>query len=138
MIPLLKPSSEILQKQNRLDLDEYATDIYEWLSLVRLGSPRLASDDTIDPYLSSYAVPGASAGACEGRVAKISWEGFIAPTWVRKLLAEVILSSPSDAWFSLSVSSLAKTTIGDCTECTVLRPPSSAGEYVLWDVRGHE
>jgi ribonucleases P/MRP protein subunit RPP40 len=138
VVPTLKPPASILDSQTRLELDEYATDIYEWLSMVRLQSPRLNPDDKIDPYLSSYAIPASSTARPEGPLTKITWEGFISPAWTRRLLAEVILGLPAKSWFSLSASSFVRNTLGDCTECTVLRPPDSAGEYFLWDIKGHE
>ncbi|KFG86630.1 putative ribonuclease P protein subunit p40 [Metarhizium anisopliae] len=39
-------------------LEERGTDLYEWLSLVRLESARVEPDDNIDPYLSRYCVTG--------------------------------------------------------------------------------
>ncbi|KAI2609337.1 ribonuclease P 40kDa subunit [Hypoxylon fragiforme] len=107
-IPLLKPSPAILEPQNRLDLDDFALDIYEWLSLVRLNSPRLRVGDKIDPYLSDYSVPGQAEEIQEGKLCRISWQGFISPKWTQKLLADVILALPSKSWFSLSVTSLAQ------------------------------
>lgn len=136
--PPLKPPAAILEGNSRFELDEYATDIYEWLSMVRLGSPRVAVGDAIDPYLSRYAVPGNPDDIFEGELCKISWEGFICPTWTRQLLADVILALPSKAWFSLSVTSFAKGIISDHTECTILRPPQSPGEYFLWDIKSHD
>ena len=123
-----------------MELDEYATDVYEWLYLVRLGSPRVAVGDTIDPYLSTYAVPGGldGEGAQEGKLCRVSWEGFLSPTWARQLLADVVLAVPPKAWFSLSATSFARSIVGDHTECTILRPPGSPGEYFLWDIKGHE
>ncbi|KAK5996616.1 hypothetical protein PT974_01953 [Cladobotryum mycophilum] len=58
-IPLQLPS-EMLAEGDQEGLEEIATDIYEWLSLVRLESPRVTANDSIDPYLSrgSYPQPG--------------------------------------------------------------------------------
>ncbi|RYP18425.1 hypothetical protein DL765_003937 [Monosporascus sp. GIB2] len=135
--PPLRPPSVVLERRSRLELDEYATDVYEWLSLIRLGSPRILASDKIDPYLSTYAVPGGVEDISEGRVCKVSWEGFISSTWTRQLLADIILALPSKSWFSLSATTFAKSIVGDCTECTILRPPNSPGEYFLWDIKGH-
>ncbi|RYP61511.1 hypothetical protein DL769_007667 [Monosporascus sp. CRB-8-3] len=136
-IPPLTPPPTVLERSNRLELDEYATDVYEWLSLIRLRSPRILASDKIDPYLSTYAVPGGAEDVIEGRLCKVSWEGFIPSTWTRQLLADIILALPSKSWFSLSATTSAKIIVGDCTECTVLRPPDSPGEYFLWDIKGH-
>lgn len=138
VIPPLNPPPAILEGTNRLELDEYATDVYEWLSLVRLRSPRITVGDTIDPYLSRYAVPGSPDDIQEGGVCKIRWEGFISPLWTRQLLADIILAVPSKAWFSLSATTFAKSIIADHTECTILRPPDVPGEYFLWEIKGHD
>ncbi|RYP69117.1 hypothetical protein DL771_006271 [Monosporascus sp. 5C6A] len=136
-IPPLRPPPAVLERSNRLELDEYATDVYEWLSLIRLGSPRILASDKIDPYLSTYAVPGGAEDIGEGRLCKVSWKGFISSTWTRNLLADIILALPSKSWFSLSATTFAKSIVGDCTECTILRPPDSPGECFLWDIKGH-
>ncbi|OTA55592.1 ribonuclease P 40kDa subunit [Hypoxylon sp. EC38] len=137
-VPLLKPPPAILESQNRLDLDEFATDIYEWLSLIRLESPRVNVSDKIDPYLSGYAVPGNPEDVQEGKLCRISWQGFIPPKWTQQILADVILALPSKSWFSLSVTSFARGIIGDSADCTILRPPGAPGEYFLWDIRRHD
>ncbi|RYO93524.1 hypothetical protein DL764_007973 [Monosporascus ibericus] len=136
-IPTLMPPQAVLERNNKLELDEYATDVYEWLSLIRLGSPRILASDKVDPYLSTYAVPGGAEDVSEGRLCKVSWEGFISSAWTRQLLADIILALPSKSWFSLSVTTFAKSIVGDCTECTIFRPPDSPGEYFLWDINGH-
>ncbi|KAI1376999.1 ribonuclease P 40kDa subunit [Hypoxylon crocopeplum] len=137
-VPSLKPPLAILESRPRLDLDEFSTDIYEWLSLIRLESPRVTVDDNIDPYLSGYAVPGDPEEAQESKLCRISWRGFIPPKWTQQILADVILALPSKSWFSLSSTSSAKGIVGDSADCTMLRPPNSSGDYFLWDVRRHE
>ncbi|KAF3067057.1 hypothetical protein GL218_08896 [Daldinia childiae] len=134
-LPLLKPPIAILSNQNQSELDEFATDIYEWLSLVRLDSPRINIDDKIDPYLSNYTIPGAPDDLQEGKLCRISWQGFIPPRWTRQTLAEVILALPAKSWFSLSTTTFARDIVGDSADCTILRPPNSSGEYLLWDIR---
>ncbi|KAI0110280.1 ribonuclease P 40kDa subunit [Daldinia grandis] len=134
-LPSLKPPIAILSSQGQLELDEFATDIYEWLSLVRLDSPRINIDDKIDPYLSNYTVPGTPDSLREGKLCRVSWQGFIPPRWTRQTLAELILALPAKSWFSLSATTFARDIIGDSADCTVLRPPNSPGEYLLWDIK---
>ncbi|KFA63918.1 hypothetical protein S40285_03779 [Stachybotrys chlorohalonatus IBT 40285] len=55
--PLALPR-QVLKNLDRTSLEEVATDIYEWLSLIRLDSPRVEVHDKIDPYLSQYSAPG--------------------------------------------------------------------------------
>ncbi|KAI1441885.1 ribonuclease P 40kDa subunit [Annulohypoxylon stygium] len=137
-VPSLKPPPAIISSQNRLDLEEFATDVYEWLSLVRLGSPRVDVDDRIDPYLSCYAVPGDMEDGRKEKLCRVTWQGFISPKWTQQTLVDIILALPSKTWFSMSVTSFSKGIVRDSADCTILRPPSSPGEYFLWDVKKHD
>ncbi|TRX98801.1 hypothetical protein FHL15_000143 [Xylaria flabelliformis] len=137
-IPPLSVPSTALVDQTRQELNDYATEIYEWISLVRLESPRVKLLDNIDPYLSTYAIPGDPSENNEGRLCKISWQGFISPDWVLNTLAELIKMLPPKAWFSLSTTPFSRVAIGYGADCTIMRPPSSPGEYVLWEIKGHE
>src|SRR2546423_11885070 len=66
------------------DLEEYAAGIHEWLSLVRLESPRVSTDDQIDSFLSRYSVPGSDNYPAEkpAELVRLRWDGFMSPTWV--------------------------------------------------------
>ncbi|KAI1485578.1 ribonuclease P 40kDa subunit [Biscogniauxia mediterranea] len=134
-MPSLTPPQAVLESDHRSDLGEYATDIYEWLSLVRLESPRLSTSDTIDPYLSTYAVPGTPEDIRSGQLCKVSWQGFISPDWVRRTFVDVIQGVPSKSWFSLSATSFARGMTNDSTDCTVLKLPDTPGEYFLWEIK---
>ncbi|KAI8956316.1 ribonuclease P 40kDa subunit [Xylaria longipes] len=137
-IPPLGIPSAVLADQTRQELNDYATEVYEWISLVRLESPRVNLLDNIDPYLSTYAVPGDLSENNEGRLCKISWQGFIPPSWAANTLAELIRTLPPKAWFSFSTTPFSRVAIGYGADCTIMRPPSSPGEYVLWEIKGHE
>ncbi|KAI1334299.1 ribonuclease P 40kDa subunit [Xylariaceae sp. FL0016] len=134
-IPLLKPPSTITNIGDRMDLEEYSTEVYEWISLVRLESPRVHASDAIDPYLSRYAVPGNPEDSSPGKLCKISWQGFMAPTWTRHILASLIQELPSKVWFSISTTPLAQGFIGTSDDCTIMRPPNSPGEFFLWEIK---
>jgi ribonuclease P/MRP protein subunit RPP40 len=134
-IPKLTPDASFLTSGGREDFDDFATGLYEWLALVRLQSPRVQVGDQIDPYLSRYQVP---EGGEAGRICKISWQGFLAPSWSRQALIDIITALPSKTWFSLSTTTFSKGLAGDNSECTILRPPNSSGEYLMWEVKSHE
>ncbi|KAI5921492.1 ribonuclease P 40kDa subunit [Camillea tinctor] len=134
-VPPLTPPQVFLEGDDQSDLDEYATDIYEWLSLIRLESPRLSTSDTIDPYLSSYTIPGNPDDTHSGELCKVSWQGFISPDWVRRTFADVIQGVPLKSWFSLSATSFTRGMADDGTDCTVLRLPDTPGEYFLWEIK---
>lgn len=133
-LPTLKPPVEYLVPAAREDFETFATDVYEWLSLVRLESPRVSPTDNIDPFLSRYRAPGEQ----HVKVRAITWEGFLAPSWSRKILIDIITTLPANTWFSFGTSTFSKGLIGDNTECTILRPQNSDGEYIMWEVKPHQ
>lgn len=135
-VPSLKPPPAILNSS--LELEEFATDIYEWLSLLRLESPRVNANDKVNPYLSGYTVPGDAEDNQNHKLCRISWQGFIPPTWTQQILADVIHTLPSKSWFSLGATTFARGITGDSADCTILRPPNSLGEYFLWDIRRYD
>ncbi|KAK1976045.1 ribonuclease P 40kDa subunit [Colletotrichum cereale] len=137
--PLAVPG-EIIQNVDRLGLEDFATETYEWLSLIRLQSPRVEAGDSIDPYLSRYQVPGdADVDApSHSRVSKITWQGFFTPDWVRGVLINALAALPSRAWVSLSATSFSKGMAGDSAEVAFLRPTASPGHYLFWEIKGDE
>lgn len=138
-IPPLKPEIDVASSMQRADYEDYASDIYEWLSLVRLESPRILASDEIDPYLSRYHVPGNDDEQLHPtKICKISWEGFFGSDWARQTLVDVMLALPSKAWFSLSATTFSTGLVAENTDCTFLRLPDLPGEYFIWEVKAHE
>jgi ribonuclease P/MRP protein subunit RPP40 len=131
--PSLDVGPEILAENNREALEYFATETYEWLSLIRLASPRVRTQDSIDPYLSRYCVPGDTAK--ESTVCRISWEGFLSTEWLHGLLMDALAACPSGAWFSLSATCFSKGVPGTSDELTILRPPNAAGRYLMWEIK---
>ncbi|GKT83966.1 ribonuclease P 40kda subunit [Colletotrichum tofieldiae] len=118
--PLAIPN-EVIQNGDRPDLEDFATETYEWLSLIRLRSPRVDAEDNIDPYLSRYRVPsGTDADTpAHSKVCKITWQGFFTSDWVRSVLINALVALPSRAWVSLSATSFSKGMAGDSSEALV-------------------
>ncbi|KAK0636519.1 ribonuclease P 40kDa subunit-domain-containing protein [Bombardia bombarda] len=138
LVPNMKPPVESIVSGAKEEFEEFATEIYEWLSLVRLRSPRIQPGDQIDPYLCRYQVPGGEEHQ-ETKICKISWQGFLSPSWSKQTLVDVIGALPSSkTWFSFSTTTFSKGMAGDNAECTILRPPGSPGEYVMWEIKSHE
>lgn len=134
----IAPPQSIEEHGGRVDLEAFAADTYEWLSLVRMDSPRVAAKDSIDSYLSRYEVPSLSEEPQEVALCRVTWQGFMSPIWVRQTLVDTILSIPSRSWFALSATTFSKGVAGKSTDCTIMRPPNSAGKYFLWDIHSHE
>jgi len=131
--PNLDVDPEVLAENDREALEYFATESYEWLSLIRLASPRLKPRDSIDPYLSRYCVPGDKTQ--ESRIYKISWEGFMSTQWLHGLLMDVLAVCPSGTWFSLGATCFSKSVPGTSDELTILRPPNAAGKYLMWEIK---
>ncbi|OHW99458.1 ribonuclease p mrp protein subunit pop1 [Colletotrichum incanum] len=134
--PLAIPN-EVIQNGDRPGLEDFATETYEWLSLIRLRSPRVDAGDSIDPYLSRYQVPGDADADTppHSKVCKITWQGFFTSDWVRSVLINALVALPSRTWVSLSATSFSKGMTGDSSEVAFLRPPSSPGHYLFWEIK---
>lgn len=123
---------------DRLRIEEFATETYEWLSLVRLQSPRVLAGDEINDYLSRYQVPNDEGDATEAAFSTVRWQGFLTSDWVRQLLLDILATLPSQMPFVLSATSFSKGTVGDSTEVTFLRPLNAPDQYFLWEVKGDD
>lgn len=135
MLPTLKPPVEAIAAEGREELEYFSTELYEWLSLIRLQSPRVLAGDQIDPYLCRYQVPGDGQ---QGKICKVTWQGFLAPSWCRQMLLDLVAGLPSKSWFSFSTTTFSKGMAGDNSEVSLFRPLEASGEYVLWEIKSHE
>jgi ribonucleases P/MRP protein subunit RPP40 len=139
-LPPLTIPAEVLSSEHTTDFDDFATELYEWLSLVRLESPRLRASDSIDGYLSRYRVPGNPDSEKQGtaKISKMTWRGFLNPTWAKKLLIDALVAAPSKSWLGFSATTFAQGLTSEAREVAFLRPPETPDEYFVWEVRGHE
>lgn len=67
-------------------------EIYEWLGLITLQSPRVCSRDSLDPYLSRYRVPQQTSQAND--LSLFRWRGLMEPSWIQRLMILLRLVSP--------------------------------------------
>ncbi|MCJ1240112.1 hypothetical protein MMC14_008112 [Varicellaria rhodocarpa] len=127
-----------------IDIEETATDLLEWFDLILLESPRVRSNDSIDPYLCRYSVPE-SEGPRD--MVKVTWQGFVPALWVRSLFLELLKAMKTlkhnDNWFALSVKAFETEAVDGIDGYTLLRLPSRSGvsdedkakvDYVLWEM----
>lgn len=131
-------AADLVSGEESQELPETLADIYEWLSLIRLQSPRISLRDSIDPFISRYQLPTEASEQNTTKICTVTWEGLLPPDFAKKLFVDAILRLPSHDWIALSISSFSKSLRGDGAECTVLRPPETPGEYLLWEVRSHD
>lgn len=113
------------------DFDDYAVEVREWLALVTLDSPRLDVNDEIDPYLSRYTPPESSTEGVQ--LDRVTWEGFLDPSWAHKALVEVLAAKCSLNWFAFCFSSFPTKLEASTRDCTFLKL-SGRDEYILWEV----
>ena len=129
-------SSDILLEGDRANLEIEACELYEWLSLIRLQSPRVASADGIDDFLARYYTPQQPQGVVE--VCKISWQGFIGPHWLRQLVAILLTTSSQRSWFAVTATQFSRNISGICNELTLLKAAEKPSEYLLWNIESPE
>lgn len=110
-----------------------AAELYEWISLVRLGSPRVSYSDDIDSYISRYSAPDCPPG--EMSVGNISWDGLFSPSWVSNLVSRLLAVCPEESWFAITATDVMAGGLGGKGEITVLKPPGQGAKYLMWDIK---
>jgi ribonucleases P/MRP protein subunit RPP40 len=130
-LPSLKPPADANFGYGE-DFEDFAVETHEWLSLISLNSPRVNVDDKIDSFLSRYASPATTTTS--SNLVRITWRGFISPSWAYNLFVQALLTVPSEAWFVCSVGAFGDAWLGGSKDCTILRVPNSPKEYLLWEV----
>lgn len=130
-------SRNILTNGDKSALGEAAMELYEWLSLVRLQSPRVALSDAIDSYLARYTLPshGTETETNHMQICMISWQGFISSKWLRKLFQNTLDACRHNQWFSISATGFSESGPASNSDLMMLSPPGSAGEYLMWEIR---
>ena len=132
----MRMDPSVVSSGDRPALEIAATDLYEWLSLIRLDSPRIRTCDSIDVYLSRYEAPGVAN--VNAQLCIVSWEGLIASTWLQQLAMSVVSELPQQGWLSISATELSGSLSGASREVTLLRPDQPKGEYMVWEIQGSE
>lgn len=84
---IIVPSLDLAEaSDSNAEFEDWALEIYEWLGLTSLNSPRLIASDDIDPYLSRYRIPAAnSERATPCNLVKLSWNALVPALWIREL-----------------------------------------------------
>ncbi|KAA8567140.1 hypothetical protein MFRU_007g02360 [Monilinia fructicola] len=129
--PAFKPATESNSNHDG-DFQDFAIEIHEWLSLISLESPRINSTDNVDRFLSRYDPPE-SSGITEELV-KVTWTGFISPSWAHSTFIQALLAAPKNSWFSYYVGGFSESWNGESKSCTILKLPDVPNDYVLWEV----
>lgn len=126
-------SGDLFGEDQRGNRGEMATELYEWLSLVRLGSPRILPGDNIDPYISRYSLPECQGG--QTAVQRISWEGLLSSSWVSDLASALFETCPAESWVAISATDVATSGLSGRGEVVILKQPGKDMEYLMWDIK---
>jgi ribonucleases P/MRP protein subunit RPP40 len=130
-VPPLKPPVDANSGYGE-DFEDFAVETHEWLSLISLDSPRVKADDNIDSFLSRYVSPADTTTS--SNLVRITWRGFLSPSWAHNMFVQALLAVPSEAWFVCSLGGFGEAWHGGSEDCTILRVPNSPKEYLLWEV----
>ncbi|KAI5304020.1 hypothetical protein KEM56_006949, partial [Ascosphaera pollenicola] len=134
-------------------LRQTTDELSEWLALVALDSDRVRSDDTIDPYLSRYALPADKDECKEGHLLCLSWKGLVPAEWITRVFVSLSRhvhspNSPSESWFALTASAFLKKAMDNDKGYTILVLPEGeelqeteqekqiGRRYLLWEYGG--
>jgi ribonuclease P/MRP protein subunit RPP40 len=117
------------------DFSDFSVEIYEWLSVISLESPRVVPNDRIDPFLSRYSPPPAeSPKPSVTELVKISWKGFTSSSWAHKIFVQALLVAKPGVWFSFATLGFDEGIRTGGRDCTILKLPGAQNEYMLWEV----
>jgi ribonuclease P/MRP protein subunit RPP40 len=134
-MPRMQPPLEVRSKYED-EFTDFSCDLYEWLSLISLQSPRIGIDDRIDPFLSRYSPPRSEANDIDvSELVKVTWQGFLSAPWAHGILVKAMLAASPKTWFSLGVCGFGES-VSDSRDCTILNLPGSSNEYLLWEIEG--
>lgn len=82
---LTPPFQKLVTKEMpEAEVQDRCGALSEWIAMVQLGSPRISTGDSVDPYLSRYSVPGFDENDTVDLVS-MKWHGFISSTWTMQL-----------------------------------------------------
>ncbi|KAM3499336.1 hypothetical protein MY10362_007407 [Beauveria mimosiformis] len=129
---VITPTMPGFEDNGRYDQDT-AVELYEWISLVRLQSPRVLHKDSLDAYISRYSVPDCPPG--ETSVGHISWDGLLSSSWVSTMVSALMASCPEASWFAISATDAIAGGMGGKSEITILKPPGQSSRFLMWDVK---
>ncbi|KAJ6259095.1 hypothetical protein Dda_5992 [Drechslerella dactyloides] len=83
---------------------DWAYALHEWLALASINADRLHATQSVDPLLSRYEVPtDDQEEATVGKLARISWRGFIPAEYISKIFDVLQEHVPGDQWFAITV-----------------------------------
>ena len=87
-----------------------AEQLFEWISLAMLDSPRIRIDDAIDPFLSRYTIPrreteneDMESESVSTELVRLRWRAFTSPKTLTTLWIEVS-KAVDTSWFAMGVS----------------------------------
>ncbi|RJE24199.1 hypothetical protein PHISCL_03466 [Aspergillus sclerotialis] len=80
----------IPENASQEDLQDECGALSEWLAMVSIESPRILTEDNVDPYLSRYCVPDVER-AKPSNLVSLKWHGFATAKWIMQLFFELLV-----------------------------------------------
>ncbi|KIX04683.1 uncharacterized protein Z518_05553 [Rhinocladiella mackenziei CBS 650.93] len=124
------------------ETQESLHELFEYVDMLALSSPRVQVADKVDPFISRYAVPDISHGLdldVSNRpgqnIKALKWTGMIPTQWVLGLMYAIIKQSrtnnlqtlpPQYHWLALTVSAHKTQAIDQIDGYTILLQPFSS------------
>ena len=72
------------------EIQETVYDLFEYVDLLSLCSPRVQKTDDVDSFISRYAVPDVSDDTHSCSVRILTWTGLISRQWIQQLLSKLM------------------------------------------------
>ncbi|KIV88762.1 hypothetical protein PV10_08407 [Exophiala mesophila] len=117
------------------ETQESLYDLFEYIDMLSLRSPRILKDHRVDPFISRYVVPDEIEHAHPDPHAHVrpvrvmTWTGLISARWILQLFCHIIKQSRSskvehlshqDLWLAMTVTAHKTRAVGQNDGYTVL------------------
>ena len=97
-----KMESTPLGQFDKHQLSASLLEMYEYISLLSLRSPRISSNDECDSVLSRYSIPDRPF-AKGGDIVVLQWDGFLVAHWIRGMFIAITKAiNKADGWMAMS------------------------------------
>ncbi|KAL6251265.1 hypothetical protein RBB50_001473 [Rhinocladiella similis] len=114
------------------EIQESIHDLFEFIDMLALTSPRVQTTDNVDSFISRYQVPESVSEASGASVKVVTWTGLLSTQWILELLCTIIKESRAkdlssldrtSQWLGLSVTAHKIEPTGQIDGYTVLLQP---------------
>lgn len=72
------------------EIQESIHDLFEFIDMLALTSPRVQTTDNVDSFISRYQVPESVSEASGASVKVVTWTGLLSTQWILELLCTIM------------------------------------------------